>query len=63
MVYLETCNAYNNPGHGGKGYTVGDSDIPVMVLFVDGHVKGPFLVSDDFNNGTAPERPVRGNIN
>ena len=40
----------NNPGHGGKEYTA-VGEIPVMVLFVDGHIAGPFLYDDDFGVG------------
>lgn len=42
-LYMEKDIAFNHPGHGGKGYDGGNSAVPVMVLFVDGHVKGPFL--------------------
>ncbi len=48
-VFLEACISMNKPGHGGSG----ESDypkIPVMVLFVDGHVKGPFYWNDDFEH-------------
>ncbi len=45
-VFLEMCNATNNPGHGGKGWVIGKT--PVMVLFVDGHAAGPFLAYEDF---------------
>ncbi|MDP3790266.1 MAG: DUF1559 domain-containing protein [Candidatus Omnitrophota bacterium] len=44
-VLLESDNSENNPGHGGKGAY---SDMYVMVLFVDGHVAGPF--SSNFSN-------------
>lgn len=45
-VFLETCRVGNTPGHGGRGLVV--SKTPVMVLFVDGHVKGPYLYNEDF---------------
>lgn len=43
-VWLEKDWEYNNPGHGGKGLDNGNWK--VMVLFLDGHVKGPFGKSD-----------------
>ena len=46
-VMLEQCYVSNNPGHGGKGYIAGE--ILVMVLFVDGHVKGPYLWDSEFD--------------
>jgi len=53
-LFLEMCAPGNYPGHGGRGNVqkgggegVG-SITPVMVLFVDGHVGGPFLFDEDF---------------
>ncbi|MDD5680386.1 MAG: DUF1559 domain-containing protein [Candidatus Omnitrophica bacterium] len=43
-VYLEMCFPINFPGHGGKGIV---TRTPVMVLFVDGHVSGPYLYTED----------------
>ncbi|MBU4487715.1 MAG: DUF1559 domain-containing protein, partial [Candidatus Omnitrophica bacterium] len=48
-VLLEMCSSYCIPGHSGKG-PVGIIT-PVMVLFVDGHVAGPFLYNQDFESG------------
>lgn len=45
-VYLEVDYVSNFPGHSGRGFA--SSRTPVMVLFVDGHVKGPYLFLDDF---------------
>jgi prepilin-type N-terminal cleavage/methylation domain-containing protein/prepilin-type processing-associated H-X9-DG protein len=57
-VYLERCNMYNNPGHGGRGRVLGGRT-PAMVLFVDGHVAGPFLYYADFEaQECTTERPV-----
>ncbi len=58
-VMLESCYARNAPGHGGKGYQFPDT--PVMILFVDGHVGGPYKYDSDFDNSTTnvfPEKPV-----
>jgi len=58
-VLLEMCNPDTSPGHGGKGYV--PPNIPVMVLFVDGHVKGPYLYWSEFDDtptGDSPEKPV-----
>ncbi|MCG2705518.1 MAG: DUF1559 domain-containing protein [Candidatus Omnitrophica bacterium] len=58
-VYLEMCMPSTNPGHGGKGSV--SPNTPVMVLFVDGHVKGPYLYYNDLDQtrqGDYPERPV-----
>ena len=44
-VFLEYCNIENTPGHGLKGPDVdnnGDPPVRVMVLFLDGHVAGPY---------------------
>ena len=64
-VYLEMCNSSNNPGHGGKG--PGDyTKVPVMVLFVDGHVKGPYLYDSEFDTtptGAQPQKPVYEHTN
>jgi len=48
-LYLEMCCFSNYPGHGGNGWTEGKT--PVMVLFMDGHVAGPFLHYEDFETG------------
>jgi prepilin-type N-terminal cleavage/methylation domain-containing protein/prepilin-type processing-associated H-X9-DG protein len=45
-IWLERCDEFNVPGHGGSGRTWPAT--PVMVLFLDGHVKGPFLCDNDF---------------
>jgi prepilin-type N-terminal cleavage/methylation domain-containing protein/prepilin-type processing-associated H-X9-DG protein len=59
-VCLEMCNPFQvTPGHGGKGYVAGIT--PVMVLFVDGHVKGPYKYDSEFDRtptGTEPQKPV-----
>ena len=56
-VYLEMCNYGNKPGHGRKGQLI--PKIPVMVLFVDGHVAGPFLYNADFESyKTNTSKPV-----
>jgi len=58
-VFLEMCNPYISPGHGGKGSATPNT--PVMVLFVDGHVKGPYKWLSEFDTtptGTQPEKPV-----
>jgi prepilin-type N-terminal cleavage/methylation domain-containing protein/prepilin-type processing-associated H-X9-DG protein len=47
-VYLESCNYECYPGHGGGGER--KKPVLVMVLFVDGHVAGPYIWS-----GTPPE--------
>jgi prepilin-type N-terminal cleavage/methylation domain-containing protein/prepilin-type processing-associated H-X9-DG protein len=50
-VYLEKEYPFNKPGHSGRGYISGgggQDKTPVMVLFVDGHVAGPFLYNQDF---------------
>ena len=57
-VFLENCYEDNTPGHGGNG-NVNFPETPVMVLFVDGHVAGPFLWNKDlefFNPVT--DKPV-----
>lgn len=58
-VLLEMCSPGIFPGHSGEG-PVG-SNTPVMVLFVDGHVKGPYLDDSEFDTtptGDYPEKPV-----
>jgi len=58
-VWLEMCHPSIIPGHGGKGPVFPDT--PVMVLFVDGHVKGPYLYYSEFDTtptSTEPEKPV-----
>jgi prepilin-type processing-associated H-X9-DG protein len=49
-VYLERCIEFKYPGHGGGGPDLISFPfrIPVMVLFVDGHVAGLFFWDDDF---------------
>lgn len=46
-VLLEMCSNGIKPGHGGKGPD--DPNTPVMVLFVDGHAKGPYLWNSEFD--------------
>ena len=46
-VLLEMDEPYNVPGHGGNGYV--DFYSPVIVLFVDGHIAGPFLFNSQFD--------------
>ena len=46
-VYLEICLFWNEPGHGGRGMAL-HPRTPVVVLFVDGHVAGPFLYDTEF---------------
>jgi len=61
-LWLETCYPNNNPGHGGQGYV--PDNTPVMVLFVDGHVKGPYLYWSEFDKtGTQLQKPVYYNTN
>jgi len=57
-VFLERCHPYIIPGHGGKGNVAPNT--PVMVLFVDGHVKGPYLESEFDTSDTNPDptKPV-----
>jgi prepilin-type N-terminal cleavage/methylation domain-containing protein/prepilin-type processing-associated H-X9-DG protein len=62
-VFLEMCHFMNTAGHTGSG--PGNPNNPfnpdslVMVLFVDGHVKGPYRNSDEFdNNSRDPSKPV-----
>ncbi len=58
-VLLEACNQFNSPGHGGGG--VSDYPrIPVMVLFVDGHVQMHLCDKDFTAHSASPqsERPV-----
>lgn len=50
QLYLEVDNQGNMPGHGVGGFG-SYPRIPLMVLFVDGHVKGPFLYDTDFGAG------------
>lgn len=59
-VFLEMCYYDIIPGHGGKGYD-DFPNVPVMVLFVDGHVKGPYLYDREFDTTSTighPDRPV-----
>jgi len=58
-VFLEMCFPYMNPGHSGKGRD--EPNTPVMVLFVDGHVKGPHKWDGEIDTtatGDYPEKPV-----
>jgi len=57
-VYLEMCAEDILPGHGGKGHV--DENTPTMVLFVDGHVKGPYKYENEFDNSPNPDptKPV-----
>jgi len=52
-IYLERCCKENVPGHGGSGDT--PPETPVMVLFLDGHVNGPFLYTDEFEGTPEPQ--------
>jgi prepilin-type N-terminal cleavage/methylation domain-containing protein/prepilin-type processing-associated H-X9-DG protein len=52
-VWMERCDEECNPGHGGGVYNK-DVEHPVMVLFVDGHVAGPFLYGSEFGS----DKPV-----
>ncbi len=45
------------PGHGGQEPDPAGLKIPVMILFLDGHVAGPFRFADDFDNNTILEFP------
>lgn len=58
-VWLEMCNSMIVPGHSRKGNTLYPKT-PVMVLFVDGHVKGPYLFNNDFESqpNADSEKPV-----
>ena len=62
-IYLERCINSNVPGHGGSGNT--PPKTPVMVLFLDGHVNGPFLYTDEFENtpDPQPDKKVLRNTN
>jgi len=61
-VMLERCFDRISPGHGGKGQV--DSSTPVMVLFVDGHVKGPYKYWSEFDEtGGFPTKPVYRHTN
>ncbi|MHC4115782.1 MAG: DUF1559 family PulG-like putative transporter [Planctomycetota bacterium] len=55
-IQLEHCHAENVPGHGGSGNTWPNT--PVMVLFLDGHVDGPFLYTNEFEIGGGWAWPV-----
>ncbi|MDP3786940.1 MAG: type II secretion system protein [Candidatus Omnitrophota bacterium] len=44
-VMLESDHQTINPGHGGRGWS---PPVRAMVLFIDGHVAGPFLNPDDY---------------
>ncbi len=63
-VYIECCYEYNLPGHGGKGKASPLVDnIPVMVLFLDGHVKGPYLKNEEFGWNPASNAKVLWDTN
>lgn len=47
-IFLENCNDLTKPGHSGRAGT------SVVVLFLDGHIAGPFLMSD-FEDVTIPD--------
>jgi prepilin-type processing-associated H-X9-DG protein len=51
-IFLEADDYWMMPGHGGNGFD-DIPRIPVMVLFVDGHVKGPFFFGADFGDTDA----------
>ena len=61
-VWLERCSAANRPGHGGGEVLIqfgpGDEEYVdvrlLIVLFVDGHVAGPFRSYPDFGDVDAP---------
>jgi prepilin-type N-terminal cleavage/methylation domain-containing protein/prepilin-type processing-associated H-X9-DG protein len=55
-VMLEHCVEFSKPGHGGKDAV--SPRIPVMVLFVDGHVAGPYLYDGDFSFVADESKPV-----
>ena len=60
-IYLERCDASNNPGHSGRGPDPAFQKVPVMVLFVDGHVAGPYKFLSEFDmtsGGTESDKPV-----
>lgn len=48
MVAVEYDHDAIVPGHGGRGRLAGNNT-PIMVLFVDGHVAGPFRAWEDFS--------------
>ena len=56
-VFLEHCVPSNNPGHGGRG-SANLPNIPVMVLFVDGHVK-MYLYYREFESSMPPPDPQK----
>ena len=58
-VWLEICYPNNLPGHSGRGRV--SQNTPVMVLFVDGYVKGPYLFDSEFaasETNPDPTKPV-----
>ena len=57
-IYLEHCNNWTVPGHGGEGDDMSPYT-PVMVLFLDGHVKGPFLYDDEFEDVRNIPEPLK----
>jgi len=56
-VFLESCLYRNAPNHG-KTTFADHPNVPVMVLFLDGHVAGPFKYDSEFNDGSSPEKEV-----
>ncbi len=55
-VWFEMCSLDMVPGHSGKGFQ--GNFTPVMVLFVDGHVKGPYLSDSEFDWFDNPSKSV-----
>ena len=49
-VLLEMDAPSTKPGHGRKDFTNPFGKVPVMVLFVDGHVAGPYMYAADFES-------------
>ena len=59
---MEICYWGNSPGHGGRGDV--NPKTPVMVLFVDGHVAGPFLYDENFEAYLPDtDKPVLWDVN
>jgi prepilin-type N-terminal cleavage/methylation domain-containing protein/prepilin-type processing-associated H-X9-DG protein len=56
-VFLERCYEGIIPGHGGKGENWPNT--PAMVLFVDGHVKGPYLHDIEFDGSETNPNPTK----
>jgi len=58
-IYLEREYSGYTPGHGMKGPT--PPNTPLMVLFLDGHVIGPYLYDSQFEtsgSGIDPDKPI-----